>query len=102
MNRAEEVEILLVEDNPEDAELTLRALEKINLANRVAHVADGEAALNFLLARGEFSVRKSESQPQVVILDLKLPKVSGQEVLRTLKSNPRTQAIPVVVFTSSA
>jgi len=102
MNRTEEIEILLVEDNPEDAELTLRALKKSNLANRVAHVADGEAALDFILARGEFSGRKSDARPQVVILDLKLPKVSGLEVLRTLKSDPATRVIPVVVLTSSA
>ncbi len=102
MNRAEEIEILLVEDNPEDAELTLRALKTNNLANRVAHVADGEAALDFILARGKFSGREAEARPQVVILDLKLPKVSGLEVLRALKSDPATRTIPVVVLTSSA
>jgi len=102
MNRTEEIEILLVEDNPEDAELTLRALKKSNLANRVAHVADGAAALDFILARGGFSDRKPDARPQVVILDLKLPKVSGLEVLRTLKSDPATRVIPVVVLTSSA
>jgi CheY-like chemotaxis protein len=97
----EAVEILLVEDNPNDAELTLRALKKHNLANRVVHVSDGEEALDFMFARGAFAARKVEEGPRVVVLDLKLPKVDGLEVLRALKGNPATRAIPVVVLTSS-
>ena len=101
MNHKNEVEILLVEDNPSDAELTLRALKKHNLANNVIHVSDGEEALDFIFARGAFSHREVENGPKVVILDLKLPKVDGLEVLRTMKADPRTKVIPVVVLTSS-
>jgi len=95
------VEVLLVEDNPNDAELTMRALRKHNLANRVVRVADGAAALDFIFARGAFSHRKIENGPKLIILDLKLPKVDGLEVLQLLKSDPRTKIIPVVVLTSS-
>jgi len=95
------VEILLVEDNPADAELALRALKKNNLANRLTHVVDGEEALDFIFARGAFSHRKVENGPKVVILDLKLPKVDGLEVLQAMKGDPRTRLIPVVVLTSS-
>lgn len=98
----EEVEILLVEDNPRDAELTLRALRKNHLANRVVHLPDGEAALDFLFARGAWSERDPENHPRVIFLDLKLPKVDGIEVLRAVKGDPRTRVIPVVVVTSSA
>lgn len=96
-----EVEILLVEDNPSDAELTIRVLKKKNLANIIHHVSDGEKALDFLFARGEFGERKVENGPTVVILDLKLPKVDGLEVLRQIKADVRTKTIPVVVMTSS-
>ena len=95
------VEILLVEDNPADAELTLRALAKHNLANKIIHVGDGEEALDFIFARGAFSHRRIENGPKVVILDLKLPKVDGLEVLKAMKADPRTSVIPVVVLTSS-
>lgn len=98
----EEVEILLVEDNPRDAELTLRALRKNHFANRVITVSDGEAALDFLFARGAWSDRDPRAQPRVVFLDLKLPKVDGIEVLRAIKADPLTRTIPVVVLTSSA
>ncbi|CDH44223.1 MAG: response regulator [Candidatus Competibacteraceae bacterium] len=101
MNNHTEVEILLVEDNPNDAELALRALKKNHLANHLFHVADGEEALDFLFARGAFSHRQIENGPKVVILDLKLPKVDGLEVLRAMKADPRTSIIPVVVLTSS-
>jgi two-component system response regulator len=101
MENHEVVEILLVEDNPADAELALRALKKNNLANKIIHVGDGEEALDFLFARGAFSHRKIENPPKVVILDLKLPKVDGLEVLKALKEDPRTRVIPVVVLTSS-
>lgn len=101
MNKNDTVEILLVEDNPDDTELTLRALRKNNLANRVVRVEDGAAALDFVFARGEFSGRQIANGPKVVILDLKLPKVDGLEVLKKMKADPRYRAIPVVVLTSS-
>ena len=96
-----EVEVLLVEDNPSDAELTVRALKKRNLANRLFHVKDGAEAIDFLFAQGGFAGRRVESGPKVVLLDLKLPKVDGIEVLRRIKSDDRTKVIPVVVMTSS-
>lgn len=95
------VEILLVEDSPADAELAVRALKKHNLANHVALVADGEEALDFLFARGKFGHRDIENGPRIILLDLKLPKVDGLEVLRTIKGDPRTRIIPVIVLTSS-
>jgi two-component system response regulator len=101
MSHTNEVEILLVEDNPNDAEMTLRALQGHNLANRVVVVPDGEEALDFIFARGDFCDRLVENGPKVVILDLKLPKVDGLEVLRAIKSDVRTKIIPVVVLTSS-
>jgi two-component system, response regulator len=101
MSNQNEVEILLVEDNPNDAEMALRALKKNNIANNVAHVVDGEEALDFLFAHGAYSGRKIESGPKMVLLDLKLPKVDGLEVLKIVKSDPRTKIIPVIVLTSS-
>ena len=101
MNSNAEVEILLVEDNPNDAELALRALKKNNLANNVVVVGDGEEALDFVFARGQYAHRKIENGPRVILLDLKLPKVDGLEVLRLIKFDPRTRAIPVIVLTSS-
>jgi two-component system, response regulator len=95
------VEILLVEDNPSDAELTLRALKKYNLANNVFRVFDGEEALDFIFTRGRYAKRKLEKAPKVILLDLKLPKVDGIEVLKVIKSDPVTKLIPVVVLTSS-
>ena len=97
----DDVEILLVEDNPADVELTLRALKKNSIASRVQVAEDGEVVLNFLFGHGEFSSRNTDNKPKVVLLDLNLPKVDGLEVLRTIKSNPKTQAIPVVVLTTS-
>jgi two-component system response regulator len=96
------VEILLVEDNPRDAELTIRALKKKNLANSLYHVEDGVEALDFLFARGRYSDRDINDAPKVVLLDLKLPRVDGLEVLTAIKADERTQAIPVVIITSSA
>ena len=95
------VEILLVEDNPADAELALRALQKHKLANQVIVCGDGEEALDFLFARGKYSDRRIENGPKVILLDLKLPKIDGLEVLRAIKNDPRTRLFPVVVLTSS-
>jgi CheY-like chemotaxis protein len=95
------VEILLVEDSPTDRELTLRALEKAKVANRVEIARDGEEALDFVFARGPFENRAREDIPRLILLDLKLPKVDGLEVLQRLKQDPATRAIPVVVLTSS-
>jgi len=95
------VEILLVEDNPADVELTLHALRRNNLANRIHVARDGEEALDFLFCRGPHSTRSFDNPPRMVLLDLKLPKVDGLEVLRQLKGDSRTKAIPVVILTSS-
>ena len=95
------VDILLVEDNPNDVELTLRALRKQNVADRVFVVKDGAEALDFLFAGGSYQARKVENRPKVVLLDLKLPKVDGIEVLRRIKGDTRTKHIPVVMLTSS-
>jgi two-component system response regulator len=96
------VEVLIVEDNPQDLELTLRALRRSHLANNIVTVSDGEEALDFLFARGAYSERNGNDVPRVVFLDLKLPKVDGFEVLREMRSDPRTKTVPVVVITSSA
>jgi CheY-like chemotaxis protein len=95
------VEILLVEDNPSDMELTLHALKKHSLANHVHVVCDGVEALDFIFATGAYAGRNAPDNPRLILLDLKLPKVDGLEVLRRLKANPRTRRIPVVVLTSS-
>jgi two-component system response regulator len=95
------VEILMVEDNHDDAELALRALKKNNIANRLVIARDGEEALDFLFARGVYSNRIVENGPKVILLDLKLPKIDGLEVLKAIKSDERTKKIPVVVLTSS-
>jgi CheY-like chemotaxis protein len=101
LQQLNEVEVLLVEDNPSDAELTMRALRKRNLANKLFHARDGAEALDFVFAQGPFLHRRIENGPKVVLLDLKLPKVDGLEVLRRIKSDERTRKIPVVVMTSS-
>lgn len=95
------LEILLVEDNPNDLELTLHALSKHNVANKIHVVRDGEEALDFLFCRGAYKDRRFDNPPKMVLLDLKLPKVDGLEILRAVKSDPRTKAVPVVVMTSS-
>jgi two-component system, response regulator len=97
----DEIEILLVEDNAADLELTMRALRRYKLAGRIQVVRDGEEALDCLFCRGEYSGRRFDQPPSLVLLDLKLPKLAGHEVLREVKSDPRTRAIPVVVITSS-
>jgi two-component system response regulator len=91
-----------VEDNPRDAELTIRALKKKHLPNNLFHVEDGVEALDFLFARGRYAGRDINEAPKVVLLDLKLPRVDGLEVLAAIRAEPRTQAIPVVIVTSSA
>jgi two-component system response regulator len=101
MTDTEAVDILLVEDNPQDAELTIRALKKHNLANRLITVEDGAEALDFIFCRGKYATRNNGHSPKVILLDLKLPKVSGLDVLRALKQDEKTRAIPVVIVTSS-
>lgn len=93
--------ILLVEDNADDEALTLRALNKNRIANRVAVVRDGAEALDFLFCRGAYADRDPFDLPQVTLLDLKLPKVDGLEVLRQMRNDPRTRTLPVVILTSS-
>ena len=100
-DEVKEVEVLLVEDNPTDAELTIRALKKRNMGNKLVWVKDGAEALEFIFATGAYSERQMKNGPKVILLDLHLPKVDGIEVLRRIKSDERTKVIPVVVLTSS-
>ncbi|MCH7912569.1 MAG: response regulator [Deltaproteobacteria bacterium] len=95
------VEILLVEDNPNDVELTLHAIRKNHISNRIHVVRDGAEALEFIFCTGAYAERKIQETPKVILLDLKLPKVDGLEVLQRIKADPRTRATPVVVLTSS-
>jgi two-component system, response regulator len=97
----EEMDILLVEDNQDDMDLAMHALKAGKLANHIFVARDGEEALDFLFCRGRFAQRSFDHPPKLVLLDLKLPKVDGLEVLKQLKSDPRTQTIPVVIMTSS-
>jgi two-component system response regulator len=101
MNTAHAVEILIVDDSPEDLELALRALRKANIANGIQIARDGVEALEFIFGEGAYAGRKMEDGPKVILLDLKLPKVDGLDVLKRIKGDPRTQGIPVVVLTSS-
>ena len=101
MNESNAVELLLVEDNPQDLELALRALRKANLANRIHVARDGAEAIEFIFCEGPHANRRISDAPKVILLDLKLPKVDGLEVLRRIKGDPRTRTIPVVVLTSS-
>lgn len=96
-----EIEILLVEDNSNDAELTIRALRKNNITNNIIHLKDGAVAVDFLFGKGEFVKRDINNKPKIVLLDLKMPKVDGLEVLRKIKSDELTKKIPVIVLTSS-
>jgi two-component system response regulator len=93
--------ILLVEDNPDDEALTLRALKKNNITNKVVVARDGAEALDYLFGTGKFAGRDISSQPQVTLLDLKLPKIDGLEVLKRLRAEERTKLLPVVILTSS-
>jgi CheY-like chemotaxis protein len=101
MTDNEPVEILLVEDNPNDVELALHALKKNKVSNRIQVVRDGEEALDFIFGKDASSDGPSEQRPKMVLLDLKLPKIDGLEVLKRLKSDPRTRSIPVIMMTSS-
>ena len=101
MNQTNIVEILLVEDSPEDLELTLRSLRKANVGNHIAIARDGVEALDFIFCQGSHAHRAIEDTPRLVMLDLKLPKIDGLEVLQRIKSDERTRNIPVVVLTSS-
>ena len=101
METSNGVEILLVEDNPRDAELTIRALRKRNLANHLVHVKDGQEALDWLFGTGLYAGRNINHTPKIILLDLKLPKVDGIEVLRKVRADERTRLMPVVMLTSS-
>lgn len=101
MTKPKSAEILLIEDNPNDVELTRRALGKHNLADKLFVVRDGEEALDFIFRRGEYEYLEMSQMPRLVLLDLKLPKVTGLEVLEKIKNNKRTKVIPVVVLTTS-
>jgi two-component system response regulator len=96
-----EVEILLVEDNSSDAELTMRALKKKDISNNIFHVKDGAEALDFIFCTGKYAERNKEIKPRIILLDLNMPKVSGIEVLKQVKSHEETKSIPVIVLTSS-
>ena len=95
------VDILIVEDSIDDANLTIRSLKKNNISNAIFHVSNGAEALDFIFAEGEYSCRANQSKPKLILLDLKMPKVDGLEVLAKIKSHPETKSIPVVILSSS-
>jgi len=97
----EKKDILLVEDNPSDAEFTMRAFRNSNIINRLIHLQDGEEALEYVFATGKYSGRNIDEMPKVILLDLNMPKINGLEVLKKIKSDKRTKLIPVVLLTSS-
>ena len=101
MNASTQVEILIVEDNPHDLEMTMRGLQKARLVNSIHVARDGEEALDFVFCTGPHAARRMDDQPRVILLDIKLPKIDGLEVLARLKADPRTASIPVVMLTSS-
>ena len=101
MSDSNEIEILLVEDNPDDVDMTLRALRKANIVNHIKVVRDGAEALEFIFGEGAYAAHHVENVPKLILLDLKLPKVDGFEVLKRVKDDPRTKLIPVVILTSS-
>lgn len=96
-----EIEILLIEDNMDDAALTIRALKKNNVINNILHVEDGAQALDFIFSEGEYADRAETTTPKLILLDIKMPKINGLQVLQRLKSDERTKKIPVVMLTSS-
>jgi len=96
-----QIEILLIEDNHQEAELTIRSLKKHNLSNKLLHIDDGEEALDFIFSRGRYANNMSTPNPKLILLDLKLPKVDGLEILKQIKSDERTKTIPVSILTSS-
>jgi CheY-like chemotaxis protein len=101
MSDSNGIEVLLVEDNQDDLDMALRSLRQANLTSQIQVVRDGAEALNFIFCRDAFAGRKFENPPKVILLDLKLPKIDGMEVLKRIKSDPRTKMIPVVILTSS-
>ncbi len=100
-NLNNQIDILLVEDNPYEARLTISSLQDQNLANKLFHVDDGAEALDFLFAKGQYEDRENESNPKLILLDLNLPKIGGLDVLREIKANDKTKSIPVVILSSS-
>ena len=94
-------EIILIENNPFEAELAIKALKKNNLANKLMHIADGEEALEFILSKGKYEMRALLPKPKLILLDLKMPKVDGMQILKQIKSDETAKAIPVVILTSS-
>lgn len=98
----QEIEIILVEDNPDDAMLTMRAFKSRNLFNNLIHLKNGEEAIEYIFNNAEFNGKRMTDCPKVVLLDLKMPKVNGMEVLEKVKSDPKTKNIPVIILTSSA
>jgi len=101
MGHVEPIDVLLVEDNPHDAELTIRAFKKNNMANHVIVINDGAEAVDYIFCKGNYSDREILQRPKIILLDLKLPKVNGLEILKMIKENPATKTIPVVIVTSS-
>ncbi len=101
MDNHQTVEILLVEDNPDDAQLALRALKKSNVSNQILWVKDGEEALDYMFLRGDYTHRKQGPNPKLILLDLKMPKVDGLEVLAEIRKHPETKSTPIVILTSS-
>jgi|SRR3954468_8917170 len=97
----ETVEILLIDDNLNDAELVMRALKKINLANKVVHLKDGVEGIDFIFCKGKYKTRNFNNKPKVIFLDLKMPRMDGLEVLEKVKTNEQTKSIPIVILTSS-
>ena len=97
----QQIDILLVEDNPDEAELAIRSLKKSNLANNLIHIDDGAEALDYIFSKGKYAANTVQSRPRLILLDLNLPKVGGLEILKQIKSDDRTKTIPVVVLTSS-
>ena len=101
MHIDQNVDILLVEDNPHEAQLTIRSFKKNNLTNGLLHLEDGAQAMDFIFARNAYANRKVENGPKLILLDLKLPKVGGLEILKAIKADERTKSFPVIVLTSS-